>query len=283
MNPDDTKMESLKSHWYVWLFPIIALLISAWLLVRYISNQGPVIKILFDDASSIQADKTHVRFRGVSIGKIKKISISDDAKDVIAEVQLQSDAESFAQEGAKFWVVTAKVNLREVTGLETFMGGTYIAALPGKADGAEQTEFKSLVNSDVTEVYENTTAYYLETPDAESVNVGDVLTFRGLEVGLVRKVTLAKGAQTVVVQIQIQNKYVKLIRTNTLFWHKVGVQAKLGLFNSEIKVNSLDSILHGGIELFTPEGPGPIAKALTRFKLLKAPPKDHEKWNPRLE
>jgi paraquat-inducible protein B len=82
------------------------------------------------------------------------------------------------------------------------------------------------------------------------------------------------------VQINIENKYGRLIRTNTVFWRKVAVQAKLGLFNSELKINSLDSILHGGIDFSTPEPVGPIAKARTRFGLEQAPPKDSSNWNP---
>jgi len=74
-----------------------------------------------------------------------------------------------------------------------------------------------------------------------------------------------------------------LVRTNTAFWRKVGIQAKLGLFGSEVKVNSLDSIMRGGIELFTPDPPAPVAKANHKFTLLAAPPKDYEKWNPVLD
>ncbi len=63
----------------------------------------------------------------------------------------------------------------------------------------------------------------------------------------------------------------------------MGIQAKLGLFGSEIKVNSLDSIMNGGIELATPNAPAPMAKAMQKFMLENAPPKEYEKWNPKLE
>nr|BFD68971.1 hypothetical protein HAGR004_39930 [Bdellovibrio sp. HAGR004] len=60
------------------------------------------------------------------------------------------------------------------------------------------------------------------------------------------------------------------------------MQAKLGLFNSEIKVNSFDSILRGGVELATPDAAGEKAKAGTHFQLLEDAPKDWKKWSPAL-
>ncbi len=102
-------------------------------------------------------------------------------------------------------------------------------------------------------------------------------------VGSVTKLILTKDSQTVLAQINIENKYVKLIRTNTVFWRKVGVQAKLGLLNASLKISSMDSLMKGGIDFFTPDNVGPIAKAQTKLPLVAAPPKDWEKWNPKLE
>jgi paraquat-inducible protein B len=115
------------------------------------------------------------------------------------------------------------------------------------------------------------------------VSAGDSITFRGLVVGNVTKVSLSKSAQVAVVQINIQNKYVHLIRTHTVFWRKVGIQANLGLFSSVVKINSLDSIVRGGVEFFSPNSPGEIAKAGARYNLSAAPPKGYEKWSPNLE
>lgn len=272
-----------KYGWYVWIFPAIALAFCLWLFIKYRSERGPLIKINFDDASSLQAEKTRVRFRGVTIGIVKDIEITEDNKDVVVYVALNKNAEHFAVEGTKFWVVSPKVNFQGVTGLETFFAGSYIAVQPGKPGGEYKEEFNGQMNAETFEPIENTTNYILETPNAESVSIGDTVTFRGLPIGSVTKVSLSKTAQLVFVQINIQNRYVKLIRTNTMFWRKAGIQANLGLFKSEIKMNSLDTVLHGGVELFTPDPANEIAKASSHFALNTAPPKDYQKWNPKLE
>lgn len=277
------EVKKARSTWYIWLFPLFAILLAGWLFRGYFKQRGPVIEISFEDASSIQPEKTRVRYRGVTIGVVKEIELADNNKSVVARVQLQRDAEAFAVKGSKFWIVSPKVGIQGITGLETIFEGTYIAVQPGPEDADEELSFNGKLVNDSNESLENTRAFTLESPSLESVSSGDNVTFRGLSIGIVTNVTLSKNGQLGLVQINIQNKYRHLVRTNTVFWRKVGVQAKLGLFGSEIKVNSMDSILHGGVELFTPDPPGEIAKGGTKFALLAAAPKGSEKWNPSLE
>jgi paraquat-inducible protein B len=272
-----------NSQWAFWIFPAIALMICVWIVYDHVRAIGPQIKISFEDAAGLQAGKTAVRFRGVDIGMVKQIEISDDTKEVLATVQLQADAKSFAQDGARFWIVTPQVSFQGVKGLETLIEGAYIAALPGKAEAEEKTDFKGATNSESTDPLENTSVFFLETSNAESINPGDSVTYRGLSVGSVTKVSLSKSAQVVVVQINLQNKYAKLIRSNTSFWRKSGIQANLGLFGSKVKINSLDSIIHGGVEFFTPTEAGPRAKYGARYNLSAEAPKGSEKWNPILD
>lgn len=282
--PTKQKLKSLKSGWYVWFFPVIAILITGYLMLNYFNQQGgPHIRISFEDASSIQPGKTKVRFRGVTIGAVKDVTIAEDNKEAIAHINLQRDAAHFAVEGSKFWVVKPKVGFAGVSGLETLFAGTYIAVEPGKADGEKKEDFKGQIGGDSSDALENTTAYFLECPTVESIGIGNSITFRGLEIGTVTKMNLSKNTQLVQIQINVQNRYDKLIRTNSVFWRKVGIQAKLGLFDSQVKVNSLDSILHGGIQIAIPDNPGERAKPLSKFNLSDAPPKDWEKWNPKLE
>lgn len=271
-----------QSTWYLWVFPLCALGISAWLLYTYYHDQGPRIYIYFDDAGNIRNEKSTVRYRGVPIGTVKDLYISDDQKDVVAEVLLRKDAASFAVEGSKFSLVTPKVGLQGVSGLETLFEGSYIAVLPGKPDGAAKTEFKAQANTSVDPL-DDTSGYLIESDSAESINQGSAVTYRGFNIGTVSKINVAKGGQKVTIQINVENRYTWLIRANTIFWRKVGVQAKLGLFGSQFKVNSIESIMSGGVELATPSPAGPTAKAFQKFQLAVEAPKNWAKWNTVLE
>lgn len=277
------RINALRTGWYIWLFPIFAVLISVWMIWDYYREQGPVIKILFDDAAGLQSGKTNVRFRGVPIGKVRDVYISEDQKDVVAEVLLRKDASHFAVEGSKYSLVTPQVNFQGISGLETIFEGTYIAVLPGPLGGNKKLEFKAQASTVATDPLDDTSAYIIEALNVENLNPGDSLTYRGLKIGSITKINLSKTAQTFIIHINVENKYSRLIRENTVFWIKLGVQAKLGLFNSEIKVNSIDSIMNSGLELATPDPAAPMAKAFHKFPLFAAPPKDQAKWNPVLE
>ncbi len=277
------KLEIFKTRWYVWLFPLFALLLTGWLINDYFRSHGPTIKILFDDASGLQAAKTGVRYRGVAIGSVRDVHLSADQKDVVAEVTLRKDAAHFAVEGSVFSLVTPKLSLQGASGLHTlFDGGPYIAVVPGPADGERKKVFTARINTSSPDTQEDTSAYVLEAANVDSVSVGNSITYRGLKVGTVNRMLLSKDGRTINIQINIENRYSKLIRTNTVFWRKVGVEAKLGLFGSEIKVGSMDSILSGGIEFATPPNAGPMAKPLHKFTFSPAAPKEFEKWNPPL-
>jgi paraquat-inducible protein B len=272
-----------SADWLIWLFPALAILVCVSLLLSYWQQRGPTIKIYFPDASNVQVEKTKVRFRGVEIGTVKSVTISKNTEEAVVTVSLQRSASHVAVNGSKFWIVTPKVDLQGVSGLDTLISGSYIAVNPGPIRGEIQKEFRGKVGQKSGDSLEDTVAYYLDTKALESVSEGDFVTYRGLKVGSVTRVQLSKTAQTIGVQINIQDKYVRLIRTNTVFWRKVGVQAKLGLFKSELKISSLESLLHGGVAFSTPDSPGKIAKALSRFALNSEPPKDADKWNPNLE
>src|SRR5687767_1439296 len=108
---------TLKNTWFLWIFPLFAAMISGWLLWDYYREHGTVIKILFNDAAGLQAEKTTVRFRGVPIGKVRDVYVSRSKEDVVAEVVLRKDAANFAVEGSAFSLVTPKVTLQGISGL----------------------------------------------------------------------------------------------------------------------------------------------------------------------
>lgn len=276
------KMTKLKSTWYIWIFPAFAVALCAWLLVQDVLQQGPKIKIYFEDGSRLQPEKTRVRYRGVTIGMVKKVEISEDGKKVVASADLVRSAEHFAVEGSRFWIVSPKVSFQGVSGLETLIEGNYIAAQPGKPDAPEKLEFDGKTEGE-SEAASEAVTYILEARNIESINVGDFVTFRGLRIGTVSRVNLSKTSQTVVVQIGVERRFTKVIRTNTVFWRKRAVDANLGFLKAELKISSFETMLRGGVDLFTPDPPGEMAKAWERFSLQDEAPKGWEKWNPKLE
>jgi paraquat-inducible protein B len=271
------------SNLFIWSVPLVAILFCGYLYIDYLRNLGPKITISFSDASGVQAEKTKVRYRGIEVGTVKSVQISEDSKKTLLQVRLNKDVKHFAMEGSKFWIVSPKVSFQGVAGLDTIMDGIYLSVEPAKIKGNRVDTFEGSDISDITESSENMSVFIIESKSVESIAEGNSITYRGLTIGSVSKLTLSKTGQIILIQINIENEYAGLIRTNTKFWRKVGINADVGLFGANIKLNSIESILKGGIALATPDKNGPPAKAFAHFTLEKEAPKDFEKWNPALD
>lgn len=273
---------------HLWLFPVLAIIFSTWAVTKYFEKSGKEIEISFTDANSIVPEKTRVLYRGVQIGIVEEVTISDDMKKVVCTVKLTKTGEKFAVAGTKFYLITPKVGLDQISGLDTIISGSYITTEPNFASKDEEKKFEGFTsnpNAQDSSTKETMAEYFLFTDHAESVSAGDNIYFRGLIVGQVGVIDLTPDSRKVSVGILIQKQYSKLIRTNTVFWKKQGIKADLGLFGSDIRVNSLDTIMKGGIELATPNKAGPMANAKTKFTLLDNEPEEREdnKWNPELK
>lgn len=288
-NNNNSPLKFFKlQNFYLWLFPLIAIVFSTWAVTKHFERSGKRIEITFPTANSIVPEKTRILYLGVQIGVVDEITISEDTKRVICKVKLTKAGERFAVTGTKFYLVTPKVGLDQISGLDTLISGSYITTEPNLASKEEESSFEGFTNnpsSHDSSAIENMAKYILETDHAESVTAGDNLYFRGLTVGKIGEVQLAADSTKVIVPIHIEKKYTRLIRTNTVFWKKQGIKADLGLFKSDIRINSLDTIMKGGIEFATPNGPGPMANLNTKFILHDDEPKEREekKWEPQLK
>jgi paraquat-inducible protein B len=70
----------------VWIVPIVALLIGAWLGVKAIREQGPTITITFGSAEGLEAGKTRIRYRDVEVGQVEHIGLANDRVQVTARL-----------------------------------------------------------------------------------------------------------------------------------------------------------------------------------------------------
>lgn len=275
----------LKDKWVLWLFPTIAFVVMVALFYSHYHNLGPSIFIEFEDGAGIEAGKTPVKYRGIVIGQVVDVALTVNAKGVLAEVQLDRSAARFAVEGTMFWIVTPQVGLQGVTGLDTLMQGVYITVMPpGDPSNVTKIIFKASPAPDNVEDIENTSTYILETGYAESIQAGDGIYFRGVKVGTVSRVILSKNRQQVLIYAHIENRYASTVRKNTVFWRKSAVHANFGLFSgAQVDISSMESLMKGGIEYFSPTKLEPKAKWGEHFKLNAKAPEDFDKWNPSVE
>uniref|UniRef100_UPI000F49E8F7 MlaD family protein n=3 Tax=Pseudomonas TaxID=286 RepID=UPI000F49E8F7 len=133
------------SNWSaIWVLPLIALLIGGWLGWRAYSQTGIEVQVRFESGEGIQANKTEVVYKGMSVGKVKALALDDEGntRGVIATVEMNKDVQQYLKSSTRFWLVKPSVTLAGITGLETLVSGNYIAISPGEGEPARK--FKAL-------------------------------------------------------------------------------------------------------------------------------------------
>ena len=70
----------------VWLIPLGALLIGAWLVYQNVSSRGPTIILELDNAEGLEAGKTQVKLLNVDVGTVRDVRLADDFDGALAEI-----------------------------------------------------------------------------------------------------------------------------------------------------------------------------------------------------
>jgi paraquat-inducible protein B len=265
-----------------WIIPIVAALFAGWLVWQRMQERGPEIAISFADGGGLRVGITPLKYRGVVVGEVSGVELSEDHKRVLVHARLQRSAAGLAREGAVFWIVRPQVGFGNVTGLNTVLTGPEINILPGRADAARAREFAGLDEAPVG----------LETPGLKivlraerprSIRPNTPVHYRGVEVGMVQKLELGPNSMSADVHVLIFERYANLVRQGSAFWDTSGVNVRAGLLKGvEIDIESLRTIATGGIEFATPSEKAPRVKPGTVFFLHDEPKAEWLSWLPRI-
>ena len=139
----DAVVEQRSRMSIVWIIPIVAALVGAWLTYHTFSERGPAVTITFATAEGLEACKTKVKYKDVEIGAVESIELSEDLSHVIVTARLVKPAGSYLREDTRFWVVRAQVTAGHVSGLSTLFSGAYIGIDP-VFEGERRRDFVGL-------------------------------------------------------------------------------------------------------------------------------------------
>jgi paraquat-inducible protein B len=262
-----------------WIVPIVALGFAGWLVYQHLRSIGPEITVSFVDGGGVRPGQTQLRYRGVAVGEVSGVQLSEDHQRVLVRMRLARSATSLARDGARFWIVRPQVGWGNVTGLATVFSGPEIQVLPG--NGEPSTEFTALESAPAA----------LETPGLKVVlraarpiglRANSPIYYRGVEVGVVQNIDLTPNAISADVHVLIFERYRNLVREGSAFWTMSGVVAKGSVLKGiEVGVESMRVLITGGIEFASPPNTG-RAKPGTVFFLYEEPKKEWLAWSPKL-
>jgi paraquat-inducible protein B len=271
------KIEKSRLSLFLWLIPIAAALLCAWYVCRDIIFAGPMITIYFQNAEGLQNEVSLVQYRGVRIGKVEKLNLSQDRQHVAVKAQLDASAASIAQEGSVFWIVRPELKLGAVSGLRTIVLGNYITVQPGH--GSPTNIFIGMENEPIEPM--KALDIQLLATKLDSLQPQSPIFYRGVQVGEVLACRLSDDARKVLIKARIEEDYAPLVRMNSKFWNAGGIDFHLGLFSgAKISAESAQTLISGGVAFATPPD---FQAAVTNgavFLLNEKIEPEWEKWSP---
>ena len=249
------------------------------LVIQTLSKRGPTITVSFASAEGIEPGKTKVKFKNVDIGDVRTVTLTPDRSRVTVTIDLVKEAESFAVEGSRFWVVRPRFAGSGVSGLGTLLSGAYIAVDAGRSS-SQVTEFAGEEEPPVVASDVPGRRFRLYAADLGSLDVGSPVFFRRIEVGHVEWFALDPDGNGLKLGIFIKAPYDRFITQDSRFWHASGVDLRLDASGVKVQTQSLATILMGGVAFETPGGIGQMPEAAEgsqfglaadRAEALKAP------------
>lgn len=247
---DTPKPESGWRLSAVWLVPLIALVIALGVAWRTYSDRGPTIEIVLDNAAGVEAGQTTIRFRDVNVGTVESIALTPDLTRVVATARIRKDVAEYLDDSARFWVVRPSVTAQGVSGIETVISGVYIAAFWDATPGPRVERFEALPRAPLTPADQPGLRFRLRAPDGGSMTIGAPVLFKRIQVGQIEDIQLT-DAGDVMIDAFVRAPYSERLTASTRFWNASGFSINLGTGGASLNVDSLISLLQGGVSFDT--------------------------------
>jgi paraquat-inducible protein B len=252
-------------------------------------EQDLLIYLESDDATSL-ALNAPVSYRGIAIGKITAITLPQDGARVQLDVAIAPEHAALVRTNSVFWRTSGvhfdlqpldpKINISSVESL--IRGGIAFATPgePGEAAGANAVfELLDQPPDGAAIDPKPGTLVVLSAAQLGSINVGDPVYYREVQVGEVRATGLEDDAGAAQVHAVIWQRYAPLVQEGTMFWNASGLRFHAGLFSgATLDLESLAALLAGGVAFATPDQEGTPAKDGSHFVLHDQPEQDWLQW-----
>ena len=235
----------------IWLVPIVALIVTIGVAWTAYSDRGTVIEVEFADATGITPGETVLRFREITVGQVDSVAFSKDLTKVVVSIRVDQDVAQYIDSDASFWIVRPQVTAQGVSRLDTVLSGAFIEGYWDATVAGEQTRFTGLESPPLIREDKKGTWFILTSDKAEGLSEGAPILHRGVEVGRLENLRLTSDGNSVEADAFIEAPHDKKLTTATAFWNTSGFSVSLGANGLSLNVNSLASLLQGGVSFDT--------------------------------
>ena len=250
----------LKNVSSIWIVPLVAVFIGLFLLYRHFSAIGETIYLYAENADSIVAGKTEIKYHSVTIGKVVKVTLSEDLSKVVLKAVMNREANRLLVEDSKLSLVKPRINSQGISGLDTLVSGVYIEMYPGRSTVRKNTY--DLMDEIVT-IGSKTRGIYINLNDLSDKSnslVGEPITYHGYQVGVIVESNFSLKSRRMEHRGFVYSPYDALVTENSKFWYSSALDMSLGPTGLNIKVASIENFINGGVSFDVPKD-SPLGKA----------------------
>jgi paraquat-inducible protein B len=248
-----------RRRWFswIWLVPVIAIAIVAWLAIRALVDRGALITISFSDAEGIEAGDTKIRHKDVDLGTVESIYLNREMSRVFVRARMRRSVTPHLNAGTRFWIVRPRVGAGGISGLSTLVSGSYIEMYPGlegrSDDSRPQRSFVGLDDPPVQTPDTPGRSFTLHTDDLGSLVGGSPVSFRGVPVGEVEGYELDPSGKQIGIYAFVRSPYEKFVTAQTRFWNSGGIDVAVGAQGLRFRASSWQQLISGGVSFDTPD------------------------------
>ncbi|MGR5149707.1 MlaD family protein [Photobacterium alginatilyticum] len=225
---------------------------------------------LYADSSHGIERGTKLKHRGIEVGRIKKVQL--EGKRVRFDVIVMPEHTALVRSASRFYLdggIQASLSSK----------GLDVNVPPADQLISQNISFTSAGSTKIQKSYplyknqqlarlaaeslHGTAKLTLFADELPPVSEGSPILYRNLQVGEVKSYALSRDGVTI--SIAIDNKYRHLIKPDTVFWNRSGVEVEAGLDGVNIKADPISTLIKGGIAF--DELAGVSNKAGKRYKL----------------
>jgi paraquat-inducible protein B len=209
------------------------------------AQMGHKIELILDWDSGV-TDTASIVYQGMTIGQIKSFKkIDPQQRKIIALAKVNPRVIPYLTEQSQFYVVSPRIDLSGVKNAKALVTGAYISVVPS-LDGEKINNFQVFNTKPAYKYSEPGLHLVLQSSDIRSLQVGNSLYYKQQIVGNIQALETITPDQSLV-HIHIKPEYQHYVTAHSHFYNVSGVKLSANLRGVELELNSLQSVLAGGI------------------------------------
>lgn len=236
----------------IWFLPLLAVVIGIGMVIKSWQSRGIDVRVTFQTAEGLEANKTKVKYRNVDIGKVKAIGFSPDHEHIVVRIEIEKQMEELLKSDSQLWVVRPRVGAQGVSGIGTLLSGAYVEIAPG-SEGDYSVDFVGLESPPVSPLNAEGVRLNLVSRGGKPISVGSTVVYRGFTVGQIESFVFEPQTREATYGVFISPPYDALVTTNTVFWNAGGVSLSTGADGIKFDMASLGTLIEGGVEFDIPD------------------------------